>query len=128
MVASFTLQAPERLPPPSSRNDEVPELAGVVAVQWKSRMKKIEAIIRPSKVDPVRTALQMRGVEPFELFEAAGYGSEPRPVVAYRGALDVVPPIPKVKLEVVVNDALAMPLRYDIVDAARTGRVGDGPS
>jgi len=89
-------------------------------------MKKIEAIIRPSKVDPVRKALRMRGVETFELFEAAGYGSEPRPVVAYRGALHVVPSIPRIKLEVVVSDALAMPLLYDIVDAARTGRIGDG--
>jgi len=89
-------------------------------------MKKVEAIIAPSKLDAVRDSLVAQGVGGLSVSEVVGHGHEPHHVSRYRGTPYVVDLHPKVKLEIVVRDEDAIPIAYAIVDAARTGRVGDG--
>jgi len=89
-------------------------------------MKKVEAIIAPSKLDAVRDALLARGVAGLSISEVAGHGHEPCRVSYYRGTPYDIDFHPKLKLEIVVRDEDAIPTAYVISDAARTGRVGDG--
>jgi nitrogen regulatory protein P-II 1 len=89
-------------------------------------MKKVEAIISPHKLEDVRDSLLARGIEGLSVSEVCGTGHEPVRVSYYRGTQYEIDFHPKVKLETVVCDEDAMPTAYAIVDAARTGRVGDG--
>ncbi len=89
-------------------------------------MKKVEAIIRPSRVDAVRTELAKRGIEGMTITELRGVGREPGHALLYRGASLVVDYLARVKVEIVVSDENARPVAFAIVDAARTGRDGDG--
>ncbi len=89
-------------------------------------MKKIEAIIKPFKLDDVKEALHDVGVSGITVTEAKGFGRQKGHTELYRGAEYVVDFLPKVKLEVVVDDALAPRVVEAIAAAAQTGRIGDG--
>ena len=89
-------------------------------------MKKIEAIIKPFKLDEVKEALQEVGLTGITVTEAKGFGRQKGHTELYRGAEYVVDFLPKVKLEVVVPDAQADAVVEAIAGAAKTGRIGDG--
>jgi nitrogen regulatory protein P-II 1 len=92
----------------------------------KHAMKKIEAVIKPFKLDEVKEALHEAGIQGITVTEAKGFGRQKGHTELYRGAEYVVDFLPKVKLEVVVDDALAERAVEAITEAARTGRIGDG--
>jgi nitrogen regulatory protein P-II 1 len=89
-------------------------------------MKKIEAIIKPFKLDEVKEALQELGVQGMTVIEAKGYGRQKGHTELYRGAEYVVDFLPKIKIEVVIGDDQLEPVLEAITGAARTGRIGDG--
>ncbi|MFW2830694.1 P-II family nitrogen regulator [Sphingomonas sp. ID0503] len=89
-------------------------------------MKKIEAIIKPFKLDEVKEALHEVGVSGITVTEAKGFGRQKGHTELYRGAEYIVDFLPKVKLEVVVDDSLASRVVEAIAAAAQTGRIGDG--
>ncbi|CAN7153190.1 P-II family nitrogen regulator [Caulobacter sp. LjRoot300] len=89
-------------------------------------MKKIEAVIKPFKLDEVKEALQEMGVQGMTVLEAKGYGRQKGHTELYRGAEYVVDFLPKIKVEVVVEDNQLEPALEAITNAARTGRIGDG--
>jgi nitrogen regulatory protein P-II 1 len=89
-------------------------------------MKKIEAIIKPFKLDEVKEALQEVGLQGITVTEAKGFGRQKGHTELYRGAEYVVDFLPKVKIEVVVTDDLADKAVEAIQAAAKTGRIGDG--
>ena|SRR5579871_93055 len=89
-------------------------------------VKKIEAIIKPFKLDEVKEALQEVGVSGITVTEAKGFGRQKGHTELYRGAEYVVDFLPKVKLEVVVPDNQADRVVEAIAGAAQTGRIGDG--
>ena len=89
-------------------------------------MKKIEAIVKPFKLDEVREALSEIGVTGLTVTEVKGFGRQKGHTELYRGAEYVVDFLPKVKVEVVVADALVDKAMDAIVKAARTGKIGDG--
>ncbi|MXO92458.1 DUF3240 domain-containing protein [Erythrobacter arachoides] len=89
-------------------------------------MKKIEAIIKPFKLDEVKDALHEVGVSGITVTEAKGFGRQKGHTELYRGAEYVVDFLPKVKLEIVVPDTLAQATVEAIASAAQTGRIGDG--
>ncbi|WP_061927879.1 P-II family nitrogen regulator [Altererythrobacter epoxidivorans] len=89
-------------------------------------MKKIEAIIKPFKLDEVKEALHEIGVSGITVTEAKGFGRQKGHTELYRGAEYVVDFLPKVKLEVVVSDTIAERVVEAISSAAQTGRIGDG--
>jgi nitrogen regulatory protein P-II 1 len=89
-------------------------------------MKKIEAIIKPFKLDEVKEALQEAGIQGITVIEAKGFGRQKGHTELYRGAEYVVDFLPKVKIEVVVADDI-LPAAIDAIrNAAQTGRIGDG--
>ena len=90
------------------------------------QMKKIEAIIKPFKLDEVKEALHEVGVQGLTVTEAKGFGRQKGHTELYRGAEYVVDFLPKVKIEVVVEDSLLERVVEAIQNAARTGRIGDG--
>jgi nitrogen regulatory protein P-II 1 len=89
-------------------------------------MKKIEAIIKPFKLDEVKEALHDVGVSGITVTEAKGFGRQKGHTELYRGAEYIVDFLPKVKLEIVVDDAMAPRVVEAIAAAAQTGRIGDG--
>ncbi len=89
-------------------------------------MKKIEAIIKPFKLDEVREALSDIGVTGLTVTEVKGFGRQKGHTELYRGAEYVVDFLPKVKLEVVVADSLLDRAMEAIIAAAHTGKIGDG--
>jgi nitrogen regulatory protein P-II 1 len=89
-------------------------------------MKKIEAIIKPFKLDEVKEALQEVGIQGITVTEAKGFGRQKGHTELYRGAEYVVDFLPKVKLEIVVADDLVEKAIEAIKIAAYTGRIGDG--
>ncbi len=89
-------------------------------------MKKIEAIIKPFKLDEVKEALHEVGVSGITVTEAKGFGRQKGHTELYRGAEYVVDFLPKVKLEVVVENAIWERAVEAIAGAAQTGRIGDG--
>ncbi|MBX3500913.1 MAG: P-II family nitrogen regulator [Alphaproteobacteria bacterium] len=89
-------------------------------------MKKIEAIIKPFKLDEVKEALNEIGVKGITVIEAKGFGRQKGHTELYRGAEYVVDFLPKVKVELVVEDAQAEKAVEAIRSAAQTGRIGDG--
>ena len=89
-------------------------------------VKKIEAIIKPFKLDEVKDALHDVGVSGITVLEAKGFGRQKGHTELYRGAEYVVDFLPKVKLEVVVDDAIVARVVEAIAAAAQTGRIGDG--
>ena len=89
-------------------------------------MKKVEAIIKPFKLDEVKEALQEAGLHGITVTESKGFGRQKGHTELYRGAEYVVDFLPKVKLEVVLEDQLVERAVEAIQQAARTGRIGDG--
>jgi nitrogen regulatory protein P-II 1 len=89
-------------------------------------MKKIEAIIKPFKLDEVKEALQEIGLQGITVTEAKGFGRQKGHTELYRGAEYVVDFLPKVKIEIVLSDDLVEKAIETIQNAAKTGRIGDG--
>jgi len=89
-------------------------------------MRRIEAIIKPFKLDEVKEALAGLGLQGMTVTEVKGFGRQKGHTEVYRGAEYVVDFLPKVKVEVVVSDELVEKAVQAIVDAAHTGRIGDG--
>lgn len=89
-------------------------------------MKKIEAIIKPFKLDDVRQALSEIGVTGMTAIEVKGFGRQKGHTELYRGAEYVIDFLPKVKLDVIINDELVDSCIDTITNAARTGKIGDG--
>ncbi len=89
-------------------------------------MKKIEAVIKPFKLDEVKEALQDIGVQGMTVLEAKGYGRQKGHTELYRGAEYVVDFLPKMKIEIAVADDEVERVVEALVNAARTGRIGDG--
>ena len=89
-------------------------------------MKKIEAVIKPFKLDEVKEALQEVGIQGLSVIEAKGFGRQKGHTELYRGAEYVVDFLPKVKLEIVLEDNQVERAVEAIQQAARTGRIGDG--
>jgi nitrogen regulatory protein P-II 1 len=89
-------------------------------------MKKIEAIVKPFKLDEVREALAEVGVTGLTVTEVKGFGRQKGHTELYRGAEYVVDFLPKVKIEVVVTDKLVEQVIEAIIKSARTGKIGDG--
>jgi len=89
-------------------------------------MKKIEAIIKPFKLDEVKEALQEIGLQGITVTEAKGFGRQKGHTELYRGAEYVVDFLPKVKLEIVLGDGMVEKAIEAIITSAKTGRIGDG--
>lgn len=89
-------------------------------------MKKIEAIIKPFKLDEVKEALQDVGIQGLSVIEVKGFGRQKGHTELYRGAEYVVDFLPKVKIEVVLDDDMVDQAVEAIVEAAKTDKIGDG--
>ena len=89
-------------------------------------MKKVEAIIKPFKLDEVKEALSKAGITGMTISEVKGFGRQKGHTELYRGAEYVVDFIPKIKVEVVIPDSLTEKAIETIMEAARTGKIGDG--
>ena len=89
-------------------------------------MKKLEAIIKPFKLDDVKDALAKEGIQGMTVTEVKGFGRQKGHTELYRGAEYVVDFLPKIKIEVLLDDAKAARAADIITTAARTGRIGDG--
>ena len=89
-------------------------------------MKKIEAIIRPFKLDEVKEALVEEGIQGFTISEVRGYGRQKGHTETYRGSEYQIEFVPKIKIEIVVDDALQEKVVDAILRTAKTGQVGDG--
>jgi nitrogen regulatory protein P-II 1 len=89
-------------------------------------MKKIEAIIKPFKLDDVKDALNALGVQGMTVTEVKGFGRQKGHVELYRGAEYDIAFIPKVKIEVVISEAMAEKVVATIQEKAKTGKIGDG--
>jgi nitrogen regulatory protein P-II 1 len=89
-------------------------------------MKKIEAIIKPFRLDEVKDALNELGVQGMTITEAKGFGRQKGHTELYRGAEYVVDFVPKIRIEIVVTDSIAGKVIEAIQRAARTGKIGDG--
>jgi nitrogen regulatory protein P-II 1 len=92
----------------------------------KFAMKKIEAIVQPSRFDAVKTALQDVGVEGMTVSEVRGHGRQKGHTEVYRGSEYTVDLLPKIKVETVVSDSLKDAAVRAILKAAKTGKIGDG--
>jgi nitrogen regulatory protein P-II 1 len=103
-----------------------PSVAGDGSGEGETEVKKIEAIIKPFKLDEVKDALHEVGLQGLTVVEAKGFGRQKGHTELYRGAEYVVDFLPKVKIEVVCDDDIVERAVEAIVAAARTGRIGDG--
>jgi len=91
-----------------------------------AEVKKVEAVIKPFKLDDVKDALHDAGVSGITVTEVKGFGRQKGHTELYRGAEYVIDFLPKVKIEVVVEDSLVDNVVEAIAESARTGRIGDG--
>ena len=89
-------------------------------------MKKVEAIIKPFKLDEVKEALNEIGIQGITVSEVKGFGRQKGHTELYRGAEYVVDFIPKIKMEIIVSDEIVAKVVDTIEQAAKTGRIGDG--
>ena len=89
-------------------------------------MKKVEAIIKPFKLDEVKEALNEVGIQGITVSEVKGFGRQKGHTELYRGAEYVVDFIPKIKMEIIVSDDVVAKVVETIEQAAKTGRIGDG--
>ncbi|MBW5482010.1 MULTISPECIES: P-II family nitrogen regulator [Streptomyces] len=89
-------------------------------------MKLITAIVKPHRLDEIKEALQTFGVQGLTVSEASGYGRQRGHTEVYRGAEYTVDLVPKIRIEVVVDDEAAEDVMDVVVSAARTGKIGDG--
>jgi nitrogen regulatory protein P-II 1 len=93
---------------------------------WRYIMKKVEAVIKPFKLEDVKDALAEIGITGMTVSEVKGYGRQKGHSELYRGAEYVVDFLPKIKMEMVVDDDSVEQVTNTIVEAARTGKIGDG--
>jgi nitrogen regulatory protein P-II 1 len=98
----------------------------VTAERGGITVKKVEAIIKPFKLDEVKEALNEIGIQGITISEVKGFGRQKGHTELYRGAEYVVDFIPKIKLEIIVGDAILPKVVEAIEKAAKTGRIGDG--
>jgi len=89
-------------------------------------MRKVEAIIKPFKLDEVKEALNEIGIQGITVSEVKGFGRQKGHTELYRGAEYVVDFIPKIKMEIIVSDDMVTQVVDAIAEAAKTGRIGDG--
>ena len=89
-------------------------------------MKKIEAVIKPFKLDDVKTALNQAGITGMTVYEVKGFGRQKGHTELYRGAEYVVDFLPKTKIEIIVTDEMVEKVISAINDSAKTGKLGDG--
>ena len=89
-------------------------------------MRKVEAIVKPFKLDEVKEALNEIGIQGITVSEVKGFGRQKGHTELYRGAEYVVDFIPKIKMEIIVSDEMVEQVVNTIADAAKTGRIGDG--
>jgi nitrogen regulatory protein P-II 1 len=89
-------------------------------------MKKVEAIIKPFKLDDVKESLKEIGVQGLTVTEVKGFGRQKGHTELYRGAEYVIDFLPKIKLEIVVSDDMVTKVIDAIMDSAKTGKIGDG--
>ena len=89
-------------------------------------MKKIEAIIKPFKLDEVKNSLSQIGIQGLTVYEAKGFGRQKGHTELYRGAEYVVDFLPQVKIEIIIDDDLVEAALECIEQSAKTGRIGDG--
>jgi nitrogen regulatory protein P-II 1 len=89
-------------------------------------MRKVEAIIKPFKLDEVKEALNEIGIQGITVSDVKGFGRQKGHTELYRGAEYVVDFIPKIKMEIIVKDDMAAKVIETIAETARTGRIGDG--
>jgi nitrogen regulatory protein P-II 1 len=89
-------------------------------------VKKIEAIIKPFKIDEVKDALSQIGIKGMTITEVKGFGRQKGHKEVYRGAEYVVDFVPKIKIEVVIDDVMVERVVETIIKSARTGKIGDG--
>jgi len=89
-------------------------------------MKKVEAIVKPFKLDEVKEALGRHGIQGMTVSEVKGFGRQKGHTELYRGAEYVVDFLPKIKVEIAVKDEMVDKVVQAIVQAANTGRIGDG--
>ena len=89
-------------------------------------MKKVEAIIKPFKLDEVKDALNEIGIQGMTVTEVKGFGRQKGHTELYRGAEYVIDFIPKIKIEIVTSDSLSQKVVDTIEKAAKTGKIGDG--
>ncbi len=89
-------------------------------------MRKVEAIIKPFKLDEVKESLNEIGIQGITVSEVKGFGRQKGHTELYRGAEYVVDFIPKIKMEIIVSDELVSKVVEVIAESARTGRIGDG--
>jgi nitrogen regulatory protein P-II 1 len=101
-------------------------LASAKKNNTSERMKKIEAIIKPFKLDEVKSALAELGIQGLTVTEVKGFGRQKGHTEIYRGSEYAVDFLPKIKIEVVLADAQAASVVEAIVKAAKTGKIGDG--
>jgi len=99
---------------------------GGSATPGLTHMKKIEAVIKPFKLDEVKEALHEVGLQGITVVEAKGFGRQKGHTELYRGAEYIVDFLPKVKIEVICEDSVVERAVEAIVNSARTGRIGDG--
>jgi len=93
---------------------------------WRYIMKKVEAVIKPFKLEDVKDALAEIGITGMTVSEVKGYGRQKGHSELYRGAEYVVDFLPKIKMEMVVDDESVEQVTNTIIEAARTGKIGDG--
>lgn len=103
-----------------------PPLVVSIAFEHRYDMKKIEAIIKPFKLEDVKEALSSLGVEGMTVSEVKGFGRQKGHTEIYRGSEYTVDFLPKIKLEVVLADAMVAAAVDAVVKAAKTGKIGDG--
>lgn len=94
--------------------------------QWEKKMKKIEVIIKPFKLDDVKEALTDMGIQGMTVSEVKGYGRQKGHKEVYRGAEYAVDFVPKLKIEIAVNDDMAEQVIETVQKSAYTGKIGDG--
>ena len=111
---------------PAGSEKGTPKLSGLKSGERHKVMKKIEAIIKPFKLDEVKEALQEVGLQGITVTEAKGFGRQKGHTELYRGAEYVVDFLPKVKVEIVLGDDMVEKAVDAIRSAAQTGRIGDG--
>ena len=99
---------------------------GLRTLKGQFAMKKIEAIVQPSRFDAVKNALQEVGVQGMTVSEVRGHGRQKGHTEVYRGSEYTVDLLPKIKVEMVVSDSVAVSAVQAILKAAKTGKIGDG--
>lgn len=106
--------------------DLASSLRRTISRDWENYMKLITAILKPFKLDDVKNALQAHGVTGMTVSEASGFGRQGGHTEVYRGAEYTVDLIPKVRLEILIDDAEVEEVISVVVKAASTGSIGDG--